>query len=68
MNTHLEVFDDKIPYSERTDIWHYSINSTFKLGWQDSDDPSKYELNLHSSWTQEQLELINILPYIKKCI
>jgi len=68
MNTHLEVFDDKIPYSERTDIWYYSINSTFKLGWQDSDDPSKYELNLHSSWTQEQLQSINILPYIEKCI
>ena len=68
MNTHLEVFDDKIPYSERTDIWYYSINSTFKLGWQDSDDPSKYELNLHSSWTQKELESSRIFPYVEDCI
>jgi len=68
MNTHLEVFDNKIPYSERTSIWDYCINSTYKLGWQDTNDAEKYDLNVHSHWTQEELESINILSYIKKCI
>lgn len=68
MNTHLEIFDNKIPYSERDNIWDYCINSTYKLGWQDSNDSEKYDLNLHSHWNQEELESINILPYIKKCI
>ena len=68
MNTHLEIFDNKIPYSERSGIWYYCINSTFKLGWQDSDDSSKYELNLHSSWTQQELESIYFFFFILKFI
>ena len=55
MNLHLNVFDNKIPYVTRYDIWKYCINSTYTLGWQDSEDSSKYELNLHSSWTQKEL-------------
>ena len=68
MNLHLNIFDDKIPYVIRYDIWKYCINSTYNLGWQDSEDVAKYELNLHSSWTQKELEESKIYPYIEDCI
>ncbi len=68
MNLHLNVFDNKIPYIARYDIWKYCINSTYNLGWQDSEDSSKYELNLHSSWTQKELESSKIFPYVEDCI
>ena len=68
MNLHLNVFDNKIPHVTRYDIWKYCINSTYKLGWQDSEDVSKYELNLHSSWTQNELEDSKIFPYVEDCI
>ena len=68
MNLHLNVFDNKITYVTRYDIWKYCINSTYTLGWQDSEDSSKYELNLHSSWTQKELESSRIFPYVEDCI
>ena len=68
MNLHLSVYDNKIPYVTRYDIWKYCINSTYTLGWQDSEDSSKYELNLHSSWTQKELEESKIFPYVEDCI
>ena len=68
MNLHLNVFDNKIPHVVRYDIWKYCINSTYKLGWQDSEDVGKYELNLHSSWTQKELEESKIFPYVEDCI
>ena len=68
MNLHLNVFDNKIPFVTRDRIWRYCTNSTFKLGWQDTDDPSKYELNTHSSWTQKELEDSEIFPYLEDCI
>ena len=68
MNLHLNIHDNKIPYVIRENIWRYCINSTYTLGWQDSDDSSKYELNLHSSWTQKELESSRIFPYVEDCI
>lgn len=68
MNLHLNIHDNKIPYVIRENIWRYCINSTYTLGWQDSDDSDKYELNLHSSWTQKELESSRIFPYVEDCI
>ena len=68
MNLHLNIHDNKIPYVIRENIWRYCINSTYTLGWQDSDDSGKYELNLHSSWTQKELESSKIFPYVEDYI
>ena len=68
MNLHLNIHDNKIPYVIRENIWRYCINSTYTLGWQDSDDSGKYELNLHSSWTQKELESSKIFPYVEYSI
>ena len=64
----LVVFDDKVPFIIRDNLWNYCINSTYRLGWEDTDVPEKYDLNIHSNWSNEELESTEILPQIKKCI
>ena len=66
--SHLNVFDDKVPFIIRDNLWNYCINSTYRLGWEDTDVPEKYDLNIHSHWSTEELESTEILPHIKKCI
>ena len=65
---YINVFDDKVPFTVRNSLWNYCINSKYRLGWRDSDEPEKYDLNVHSGWTIEELESTNILPYIQECI
>ena len=66
--SHLNVFDDKVPFIVRDNLWNYCINSTYRLGWEDTDVPEKYDLNIHSHWSTKELESTEILPHIKKCI
>jgi len=66
--SHLNVFDDKVPFIVRDNLWNYCINSTYRLGWEDTDVPEKYDLNIHSNWSTEELESTEILPHFKKCI
>ena len=66
--SHLNVFDDKVPFIVRDNLWNYCINSTYRLGWEDTEVPEKYDLNIHSHWSTEELESTEILPHIKKCI
>ena len=68
MNLHLTTYDDKIPYLERYEIWKYIVNSTYKLGWTDSFEPGKYDLNIHSDWTVKELQDSGIYPYIETAI
>ena len=68
MSLHLNVFDNKVPYLERDNLWRYCTNSTFRLGWEDTDEPEKYDLNMHSHWSSKELESNGILPHFKKCI
>ena len=49
--SHLNVFDDKVPFIVRDNLWNYCINSTYRLGWEDTDVPEKYDLNIHSHWS-----------------
>ena len=51
--SHLNVFDDKVPFVVRDNLWNYCINSTYRLGWEDTDVPEKYDLNIHSHWSTE---------------
>ena len=66
--SHLNVFDDKVPFIVRDNLWNYCINSTYRLGWEDTDVPEKYDLNIHSHWSVDELESTEILPHFKKCI
>ena len=68
MNKHLEVFDDKIPYLQRYEIWKYIMNSKYKLGWTDSFEPGKYDFNTHSDWTIKELQDSGVYPYIETAI
>ena len=66
--SHLNVFDDKVPYIIRENLWNYCINSIYRLGWEDTDEPEKYDLNIHSTWTGEELESTGMIPHVTKCI
>ena len=63
----LKIFDDVVPYNIRDIIWHCSASVDLKLGWQDSNQPEKYDLNIHSELRMSDLEPTGILPYFKKC-
>ena len=64
--SHLNFYDDKVPFIARDHLWNYCINSTYRLGWEDTDVPEKYDLNIHSHWSTEEIESTKILPHIKK--
>ena len=66
--THLSVFDNIVPYNIKNDIWEYSIKSNYKLGWVDTEQPEKYDLNEYSHWSIEEFKLTKLLPYIQNCI
>ena len=65
---HLNVFDDKVPYIIRANLWSYCTNSIYRLGWEDTDEPEKYDLNIHSTWTGEELESTGMMSHVTKCI
>tara|TARA_X000000368_G_C22673796_1_gene555151 strand:+ start:44 stop:562 length:519 start_codon:yes stop_codon:yes gene_type:complete len=60
--------DNVVPTSLRHQINEFCLRSIYTLGWQDSQDPSKYIPNLHSNWSIDDLDKIQILPHIQKCI
>ena len=64
----LRVFDDKVPFDIRDVLWEFCVNSTFRLGWEDTDVPEKYDLNIYSEWTAKELVSTNIFPHITQCI
>ena len=66
----ISCFDDTIPYNVRQHILSFCANSKFILGWSDGlkIENDKAIPNLHSSWTENDLEKINILPYIIESI
>ena len=66
----ISCFDDTIPYNVRQHILSFCANSKFILGWSDGlkIENDKAIPNLHSSWTENDLEESNILPYIIESI
>ena len=63
----LNIFDNKVPHNIGVNIWNNSIDSPFRLGWEDTTEPGKTDLNLHSNIQPSSLEPTGILPYFKKC-
>ena len=66
--THLSVFNNIVPYDIKHDIWEYCIKSNYKLGWVDTEQPEKYDLNAYSHWSIEDFKLTGLLPHIQNCI
>ena len=64
----LNIFDNVVPYDVRHLIYFYSIKSEFKLGWEDTNEPEKYNLNIHKELAIGDLECTGVLPYFQKCI
>ena len=64
----LNIFDNKVPYNIRDGLWERSITADFKLGWADSDEPEKYNLNIHSDIHPSFVAPSGILPYFEQCI
>ena len=63
----LKIFDDVVPSIIRSALWYCSVTSDLKLGWEDSNEPEKYDLNIHSELRVSDLEPTGVLPYFKKC-
>ena len=63
----LKIFDDVVPSNIRNTLWYCSVSADLKVGWEDSNDPEKYDLNIHSELRGSDLEPTGILPYFKKC-
>ena len=61
----ISYYDNVVPSALRQQIHDFCINSVYQLGWQDSQEPSKYIPNLHSHWSIEDLDKIQITPYIQ---
>jgi len=68
MNLNINVFDNKVPFPIREKLWQFCVKSTFELSWSDTTDPEKYELNVNSRWTSEELETTQMMSYFKECI
>lgn len=64
MNMNLNVYDNTIPHQVRYEIWNYCTKSTYRLGWQDSQETNKNDLNTYSTWTEEELKESGLYPYI----
>jgi len=68
MDFNLSIFDNRVPFDIAQIIWDGSTNLPFKLGWGDSYEPEKWDLNAHSNLKISHLTSSGILPYFEKCI
>ncbi len=64
----LTIYDNKIPFTQRDVIYKFCLNSTYKLGWVDTNEPHKYELNTYSSWSIDDLQTCGIYPYLEMAL
>ena len=64
----IQVYDNFFENDHCSEIYNFCINSYFKIGWVDSDEPQhKPYPNLHSAYSKEDLDKIKILePILKK--
>ena len=62
------IFDNKVDYDSKINIYRHCINSHLRLGWSDRDEPKKFTLNLHSQWSKEDCKSSSILSFFEECI
>ena len=64
----LTVYDDAVPYNDRSEILYYSLKSNLSLGWQDHVYHDYSQVNLFSKWTKDELVESTLWKYIEECI
>ena len=48
----IEIYDNLVDYSVRQTLEIFCSNSSFNLGWEDSEESTKENIkNIHSSWS-----------------
>ena len=67
-STNLNIFDNVVPYDVRYFTWGCCIQTPFKLGWSDTKETEKYDMNAYSSLETSDLIYAGISPYFEKCI
>ena len=64
----LTVYDDAVPYNNRSEIYYFSLKSKLYLGWRDHDHHEYGGANLHSEWSEDDLRRSTLWKYIEECI
>ena len=60
------VFDNVFESDWRRNAFKFILQSKFKLGWVDQEDPAHYQQYLHSHFTKEDLDNFGILKEFKE--
>ena len=63
----IEIYDNLVDYYVRQTLEIFCSNSSFNLGWEDSEESTKENIkNIHSSWSLKDYIASGLEPYIKK--
>ena len=57
----IHVFENEIPFNTRINLYDFCSKSQFELGGKDGNNEGeiKYASNIHSSWSKENILLID---------
>ena len=64
----IAVYDDIVPYKNRSDIFYSCVDSRLKLGWQDQDHHELADMNLFGDWGSDKLVESGLWESLKECI
>ena len=64
----IAVYDDVVPYKNRSDIFYSCVDSKLKLGWQDQDHHELADMNLFGDWGSDKLVESGLWESLKECI
>ena len=65
----IAVYDDVVPYKNRSDIFYSCVDSKLKLGWQDQDHHElAFDMNLFGDWGSDKLVESGLWESLKECI
>jgi hypothetical protein len=62
------VYDNAVPYNNRSEIFYFSLKSKLSLGWKDHDFHELGHVNLFSEWGEDGLVRSTLWKYIEECI
>jgi len=64
----IKIYDNFLPNDQSSSLFGFIVNSLYKIGWEDTDEPQhKAYSNIHSLYSKEDLEKIKILkPILEK--
>tara|TARA_R100000773_G_C4218702_1_gene117205 strand:- start:440 stop:970 length:531 start_codon:yes stop_codon:yes gene_type:complete len=57
---------DQVPLTVRQKTYDFVCNSTFKLGWQDRNEPEKLHFNIYSEWNKKNLHDCGLLQHLNE--